>query len=1191
MEQKIAGYAREVMNYKRPGLSASPAGLNITVQAGNKITGSFLLFSSDKEDASDIRAYLTVDDCYLTLDTVSFAERAKRIHFTYDASFLPAGLKYGGMINVVSDHGGIYVPYNVDVTEKKIMSSAGEIKNLFQFASFAKDHFAEAAKILRNPDFLMLIPEKREEDRVFVNAIARDTDSLHALDLFLVRDRKKSPVRISTEKTRFEYHLTDRTLDDKIIIKKNTWGWIRAKIKVTGDFIICDKTELTMDDFDGDTATLVFTVDPTRSRKLRQSGKIVIENANDRLVFDISLVGFSAKTSITAEKNSFENAVKTFYTLADNRMGRLALNEAVTRARSYMYTVGIDGYETVSGLTDVYLNIISGNTSSAVYDLAKIKKTPENEKIFFYLNFLASSDAAEKKREAAGMRELAGKTGDEFAFFLYTLMDERYINDKSKRLGAFSRLYDEGMRSPALYLEAFLIYKDRPELLNRLGRFEIAVFTFAARHGYLTDEELSDRYVFLAGDIRKYEPLLLLTLEKIYENKPDDECLAVICSQILLSQSFTRSSHSYISEGVKRGLRLSGIYEVYIETLTDKNERIDKSAFEYFKFGNPLNNDRKAAIYAFLVKHRNEREYSDYFATYKDEITRFAEDMVDSGTLSDDISVIVRTALSDKNYESKFGESLVNVMFKAKISSDRFKDAEVDTFYKEYEEPSVTRMTIDGAYTDIFGSASISFLKDGDGLLYPVSDYGKAEKQFTAVPYLETCYEAGCRDVKLLTEIYSQNEKYHRTVGDISEICEILSHADCLTEDCRRAALVKLIEYYYGNYDGAKLDALINECDFKIADREKGEYVASLVLSRNMYPLGIEALKYLGPKRSQVKFQARIAGKLLYDEEIHDDAFLDYTAMALMRHKKADDDLLIWLRDHHEGGIAEMMEIYEVLEEKELLTSEYAGKVLEQALFTEDIPFSIGNIYEIYMADHDENGLLAKAVINYMCYRYLTGDRKIDAEFLPVIKKNAIAGDDMMFILTYLKILANRDELDETEHDYAVMMMKRLSEGGIVMPYFKKFIGKCTVPAEIINKTYVSFFAEPTDTVTIHYRTFIEDGTDTPYTTESIKSVFKGIFVKEFLLFADESVQYYITTSSAGNSEERVMKSEALRTMNEAENSGEDGGSLFTDLNECFIAKYLGDELSFKEFLKRYTLNELIIDDIFKLDNQTDDVR
>ena len=525
MEQKIAGYAREVMNYKRPGLSASPAGLNITVQAGNKITGSFLLFSSDKEDASDIRAYLTVDDCYLTLDTVSFAERAKRIHFTYDASFLPAGLKYGGMINVVSDHGGIYVPYNVDVTEKKIMSSAGEIKNLFQFASFAKDHFAEAAKILRNPDFLMLIPEKREEDRVFVNAIARDTDSLHALDLFLVRDRKKSPVRISTEKTRFEYHLTDRTLDDKIIIKKNTWGWIRAKIKVTGDFIICDKTELTMDDFDGDTATLVFTVDPTRSRKLRQSGKIVIENANDRLVFDISLVGFSAKTSITAEKNSFENAVKTFYTLADNRMGRLALNEAVTRARSYMYTVGIDGYETVSGLTDVYLNIISGNTSSAVYDFAKIKKTPENEKIFFYLNFLASSDAAEKKREAAGMRELAGKTGDEFAFFLYTLMDERYINDKSKRLGAFSRLYDEGMRSPALYLEAFLIYKDRPELLNRLGRFEIAVFTVkrAVHHGTRViesrlAERLAHRRAFknpVAVSYRYYQCAVLMLQNRI----------------------------------------------------------------------------------------------------------------------------------------------------------------------------------------------------------------------------------------------------------------------------------------------------------------------------------------------------------------------------------------------------------------------------------------------------------------------------------------------------------------------------------------------------------------------------------------------------------------------------------------------------------------------------------------------------
>lgn len=52
--------------------------------------------------------------------------------------------------------------------------------------------------------------------------------------------------------------------------------------------------------------------------------------------------------------------------------------------------------------------------------------------------------------------------------------------------------------------------------------------------------------------------------------------------------------------------------------------------------------------------------------------------------------------------------------------------------------------------------------------------------------------------------------------------------------------------------------------------------------------------------------------------------------------------------------------------------------------------------------------------------------------------------------------------------------------------------------------------------VTIHYRLIRDKDTGENFKSEPMKNMYQGIFVKEFLLFYDEILEYYLTVELPG---------------------------------------------------------------------------
>ena len=155
-------------------------------------------------------------------------------------------------------------------------------------------------------------------------------------------------------------------------------------------------------------------------------------------------------------------------------------------------------------------------------------------------------------------------------------------------------------------------------------------------------------------------------------------------------------------------------------------------------------------------------------------------------------------------------------------------------------------------------------------------------------------------------------------------------------------------------------------------------------------------------------------------------------------------------------------------------------------------------------------------------------------------------------------------------------------ENGVVLPFFKEFKNKCRLPAEIENLNFVVCYADNEDEVAVNYRILSStDGGSKGFVVEWMKNVYQGIFVKEFMVFADEVIQYYISIKEKGEDLPKIISSDKLVIKQDVLFEEDLGLSLFSQINMMYVCKDLSDEKTLKEYMKNYVVQREIIAEIF----------
>lgn len=120
----------------------------------------------------------------------------------------------------------------------------------------------------------------------------------------------------------------------------------------------------------------------------------------------------------------------------------------------------------------------------------------------------------------------------------------------------------------------------------------------------------------------------------------------------------------------------------------------------------------------------------------------------------------------------------------------------------------------------------------------------------------------------------------------------------------------------------------------------------------------------------------------------------------------------------------------------------------------------------------------------------------------------------------------------------------------------------------------MEYRTEPGTKVSLHY---LGDGGGDRYEIKMLSEVCEGYYVKRFVLFFGEKLQYYVTEEK--DSTWQLTESGCLENNEAAPETGE---SRYELLNDLFLSASMGDERTKNDFEREYIRQDLVAGQLFR---------
>ena len=150
-------------------------------------------------------------------------------------------------------------------------------------------------------------------------------------------------------------------------------------------------------------------------------------------------------------------------------------------------------------------------------------------------------------------------------------------------------------------------------------------------------------------------------------------------------------------------------------------------------------------------------------------------------------------------------------------------------------------------------------------------------------------------------------------------------------------------------------------------------------------------------------------------------------------------------------------------------------------------------------------------------------------------------------------------------------------KNGIVLPCYRQFADYLPFMMQYSDKTIIGYHAKHGSCVRIHYVLEQDEGEAGDYSSENMQEIYEGFFVRTFVIFFGEQLQYYITQNDSGN--EQLTES---GTLSRSDIDSKPTESRFSDLNSIMIARNLHDYDTVDNLLGEYFRRGYIISQIFR---------
>lgn len=1169
IEELLSGNFR----HEHPQLLFSQDKIEVTLKAGDVYKGE-LYFGT--EDNQKIRGYITSSNRRVVPGTEKFSGTTVRLQYGIDGAGMHPGERHEGWLCFTTDIGEYKLPFLIQTEKAELKSAAGDVPDMDTFVNIAKDDFKEAYRVFTDRRFELLLRNAGQKEKALYKGLSKQPVTFQHVEEFLIGTGKKDPVKIELKADQNSFYDISESVRETFAVQRSGWGHLRLEVEAKGDFLEVSRHVVTDEDFIGSYYQVEYVIRKEKLKKGRQFGEITVKSPYQQLTYQIT-ASMESKVQLKTEIHVKRHKLELLRDLAEYSCKRMDSKTWIGSSRFVLNQLREEGCDYPEyQMYEAYILHMEEKDEQAREILKKFKHqnfVRENLELAGAYLYLCVLTGLHKDREQAIRRLYNFFLQKEDSFLLFKLWMEMNPEDKgspSRLVFMMEELFEKGCRSPFLYLEAWNYISSDTTLLHRMSSFWTQVFLFAGEKGLLT-EELVMRFAYLTGYEREFCTSMYRALAMGYDAFESDDTLEAICRYIMLGNPRKPEYFRWFSLAVEKGIRLTRIYEYYVETMDTSYQReLPKPLLMYFTYNNTsLADDKKAFIYASIVGNRGRQPQT--YADYRDHMKIFAMRKAKEGRMNENYAVLYQEFLSNPKTEGQ-AKLLAQKLFTHRLYCDDKKIRYVIVRHEQLREEEIYPCIQGVAYPRIYTEdAAILFQDDKQRRYSATVDYS-LKKTMDEDGAVRKVLALGVDEPGVLLH-YCES---HELDKDNLDIFQRLVKSDAFCMEYKQKVRRRILDYYAEHVFGEDLDQYLKQMDYQEYARVDRQKLLVVLISRGLFSQAQAIVEEFGYEGVDMRSLLKLVSRMIVRCDMLEDEELLALASDVYRNGFYDEVILTYLMKYRFGPVDEMFSIWKSAVGFEMDTYDLEEKILQLLMFTTDYRKEGEHVLESYIR-HSGREWIVSGYLTHVSYGIFVKEYTM-SPFVKNCLLNAYMQKWMVNEVCYLalfKELSREKSRKEALLSIEKELLKMCMDKEMVFSFFHRLPPEILSLYQMDDKTCVEYHTSPEAKVTLVYALDTGLGRALEYKTEPLKNVYEGIFTKPFTMFYGETLHYYFSEECNGQTKrtpERVLG------MSKVEGTP---FSKYQMINQILSARKLDKHHEVKQGLKQYFRQEQYVKEMF----------
>lgn len=1191
MRERINRLARGIVDAELPKLFLSPVKVEETL-GSDTIYKRELYLSSENNLSIKGLAYST--HSRVRIASRSFGGLRNHIVYEVDTSWCENGDVIRGTINLVTNGGELEVPFLFCVETTASIRVLSTLHTVEDFVDLAQKDMDLALRLMEYKDFTNAPFLQDLRVRAVFDGIRGHGNRQNALEEFFLGLGVKELVGLTLSASSKTYDNPKKQVSDRIVLQKNGWGYVYLEVKADGEFIELSQKTVTQADFTDDRFDLAFKIHPERLHRGKNLGAIRFLTVHGETVVRITATAGNEPGAAARDREITRSSIARYLTLREEyESGKNDPAKVLTKLQRELDAIrGACGSSLLHSLfqAETYLDAGRPDQAALCLDSCRDQIAAEEERtgtlycFYQYLQYRVNPDETRRDAVLRLLRKKLDKRKGRFYLQLLLLKMEPELFEEGPTLfDSFKTQYRNGCHSPFLYIEACRLLEKDPALLVNMEPFEIHALYYGVTHGMI-GEALALRAASLASGAKFFHRLYYRLLAALYEKYPEKEILTAVCCLLIKGNMRTDACFPWYEKGIKEEISLTRIYEYYLYSLpASYDQMLPKQVLLYFSYEHShMDRRSRSVLYANVLTYLKPGDR--LYKAYEREMEKFAMEQLFEGRIDRFLAVIYRHMIYRDIIDAQVARVLPGILRSNRIccQDTSMKYVVVGSALLEGEDAYPLN---DGtAYVPLYFDDCVLMFQDVYGNRYMDIPYTK-EPVLEERELEERCFEMLPDHPMLKMQACLGIMEKEEIDGDGIRVLQDALDSLPVKELYQQKMLTRIIAYY--NDQARNGEEAMNEeggayllrLDKKRLSRTERVGICETLISQDLYKEAYGMIREFGEEGLRIKRLLKLCTKLISQNLAEADDLLLHMARRIFLSGKGDGVILDYLCRYFNGANSDMYRILVQAVREHTETYDMEERLLAQLLFTGSDKH-LDTVFDLYAGRKKTSDAIVKAYFTIRCVDYfLKGQTPGDRVFAYL--EGAINGSPEIrklpeiYLMAMTKYYAGLPSLEKEQQQVCRRCMAVLLDQGMVFAYFKDLAPYVDLPGELLDKEIVEYRGTPEGRPVLMVRVLPDEE---EFHEEELKPVYKGIYVRQKLLFEGEVMEYTISEYENG---EPVEKANGRISCREA--AAGDRGNRFSALNTMGLCLAMKDDQRLKEAMLRYVTESQAAKELFPL--------